>query len=207
MFGIGKKPWFWSIAFSEPITFCVWVLRMDGLPVAPFDRHPDGNGVLRALGLAEESWRAWFTDVVHHEAVWYGPHVPRPVARGSVPPLLKQTPPDAWMGDPRIGAMLAELWPRYRYLSAGSRGGEARPPTSDSAKRERATSRRMWRDLAPYRSRLDTLHVYAVDYPASVQYLVPPVSVIVDGARDLQTHPTMQRDIVRAARQLAEKRP
>ncbi len=31
--------------------FCVWALQVDGLQVAPFTHHPEGDGHLRALGL------------------------------------------------------------------------------------------------------------------------------------------------------------
>jgi RNA polymerase sigma factor (sigma-70 family) len=38
--------------------FAVWILMQDGLRVPPFDRHPDGDGTLRALGIDEERWWA-----------------------------------------------------------------------------------------------------------------------------------------------------
>ncbi|MEM8544663.1 MAG: hypothetical protein AAGF66_11825 [Cyanobacteria bacterium P01_H01_bin.119] len=41
------------------VDFCVWVLESDGLKVAPFDQHPDGDGSLRAVGLTAHDWQSW----------------------------------------------------------------------------------------------------------------------------------------------------
>jgi hypothetical protein len=202
MLGIGKESWFWSIESNDRVAFCVWALRLDGLHVAPFDRHPNGNGMLRALGLTGESWHAWLTDVVHHADSLQGPHAPRPLVRGSIPPLMALTPADLWMGNPRVRALLMELWPVYSRLAARPPDDGLSPATHGSAKKERDMFRRMWHDLAPYRSHLDTLRVYTIDYPVHVRRLVPPVSVIIGRARDLQEDVTVRQDIVIAARQL-----
>ncbi len=41
------------------------------------------------------------------------------------------------------------------------------------------TSNRLWDDLQPYHTRLEALTIHFVEYPQEVDYLVPPVSVIM----------------------------
>ena len=47
---------FLSLGMGSAIDFCVWVLEKDGLRVAPFDQHPDGDGSLRSRGMTAEAW-------------------------------------------------------------------------------------------------------------------------------------------------------
>ena len=56
--------WFWSEDVDVAVDFCVRALRHDGLRVPPFDRHPDGDGSLRALGLDPGGWRRWLDAVL-----------------------------------------------------------------------------------------------------------------------------------------------
>lgn len=53
-----------GMELNDEVDFCVWILVVDGLQVTPFDRHPHGDGSLRALGLTQQSWRAWGARVV-----------------------------------------------------------------------------------------------------------------------------------------------
>jgi hypothetical protein len=64
MWKIGGDTWTYSTACDPDIDLCVWALRRDGLRVPPFDRHPEGDGRLRAAGLTADGWWAWFTTVV-----------------------------------------------------------------------------------------------------------------------------------------------
>lgn len=65
MINLGTEtPWSLSYSFDTMVDFCIWVLEVDGLHVPPFNRHPDGNGILRAKGMEPESWRAWMTKIV-----------------------------------------------------------------------------------------------------------------------------------------------
>ena len=56
--------WTWSMDVERSVDFCVYALRRDGLRVAPFDQHPDGDGSLRVSGLDAESWRTWLARVL-----------------------------------------------------------------------------------------------------------------------------------------------
>lgn len=52
---------FLTLGMSPVIDFCIWVLEKDGLRIAPFDQHPDGDGSLRSLGMTADNWRSWIT--------------------------------------------------------------------------------------------------------------------------------------------------
>lgn len=69
--------------------FCVITLIRDGLRVPPFDRHPDGDGALRTLGLDATAWLAWVREVV--------------VARRQLQGLFRSPPPVwfAWGNAPQ----------------------------------------------------------------------------------------------------------
>lgn len=56
--------WTWSMDVERSVDFCTYALRRDGLRVAPFDQHPEGDRSLRANGLDAESWRTWLTSVL-----------------------------------------------------------------------------------------------------------------------------------------------
>ena len=45
--------------FNYAINFCIWILEIDGLQVAPFNHHPKGNGSLSKKGMDEFSWKNW----------------------------------------------------------------------------------------------------------------------------------------------------
>lgn len=62
--GTEEIPWGFHIGFNIMVDFCVWVLEIDGLHVPPFDRHPDGNGTLRARGMDASAWQEWVAMVV-----------------------------------------------------------------------------------------------------------------------------------------------
>jgi len=58
-----ETPFALTKGFNRQLNFCVWVLRKDGLRVAPFDAHLDGDHSLRALGLNAEQWMRWVSRV------------------------------------------------------------------------------------------------------------------------------------------------
>ena len=46
------------------VAFCLWALRRDGIKASPFDRHPDGDRLLRSAGLDVDGWMRWIRAVV-----------------------------------------------------------------------------------------------------------------------------------------------
>lgn len=69
---------------SAYIDFAVWVLRHDGLDVAPFDLHERGFGNLRIAGMTKDSWLEWFRRLVATQ------HTGFRLRRDGVLPFLKR---------------------------------------------------------------------------------------------------------------------
>ena len=61
--------WYWSEVVFPPLDFCVHVLLRDGLRIAPFDQHIDGDGSLRELGLDADVWHRWVVTVIERQAM------------------------------------------------------------------------------------------------------------------------------------------
>jgi len=53
--------------YRPNVDFCVWVLKQDGLKVAPFDKHASGDALLRQAGLSEGTWSTWSSVVTSSE--------------------------------------------------------------------------------------------------------------------------------------------
>ena len=109
-----RSPWSLSLDTGGQIGFCLWVLQLDGLRVAPYDRHPDSDGALRALGMTEESWRAWHDRVLSLAEAASAIIRARewsPAARELA--LTAGLPYRSWPGEPAVAARLAEFHPRY----------------------------------------------------------------------------------------------
>lgn len=82
-------------------------------------------------------------------------------------------PPDVWTGSPLVGELLRELWQSYLALLESQDSSQSRLTVS------MGIPDGLWDDLKPYHTRLAALEIYQVDYPEAVEYLVPPVSVIL----------------------------
>lgn len=174
--GSGDR-WAWTAGYSASINFCVWVLVQDGLRVAPFDKHPDGSGSLRAAGLGPAEWRAWL------EAVFaQSEEIARARAAGTITDeFLSQMryAPGAWQGGEEIGGLLAQLWEQYEsYRPLWEQRVRAGFPP-DLAPSE---DRRLWRELQPLHARIPSPHVLPVEYPVPVYYLLPHACVLIGPA-------------------------
>jgi hypothetical protein len=159
------------------LDFCVWVLERDGLRVPPFDRHPDGDGSLRAAGMTMAAWRAWFARVVaavaafsaalprHDDDAW--PPFPDPVA--------------LWEGAPAVAARLADLDAAYDAVSNARKDASAHfwwPGLRDIDEE----TDQLWEELVPYQRRLPPLRVVYVAYPGPARLVVPPATVVLAAA-------------------------
>src|SRR5260370_11614262 len=176
-----RDSWTFSGGFNMTVDFCIWVLEVDGLHVPPFDQHPEGDGSLRAAGLDAEAWQSWLMRVVNLQYEQKRPRkgpLNEKVDWQSVLISEAYNPPRAWIGRATVGNRLAELWTQYGPLSNERNKAEARL----ARKRQQVeTDRRLnlWRDLSPYHSRIPTLIVHMVQYEQPINYLIPPISVIM----------------------------
>lgn len=256
MFSSNEISWSPRFQFRKFIDFCIWVLELDGLRVAPFDQHPPGNMLLQARGLNVLTWQAWFEKVVTLqdmrlqrfltldskqdsvnqdlqiintavssaslktdltglsallEAEWdrEGQSYQQALSQiGELPPIDLQhySPPDLWMGEPAVKELLKELWQQYSQVSE-KRGRQMREseqraivPNSISSQK----IQKLWKDLQPYKARLEGLMVYQVNYPAPVEYLIPPVSVVLSFQNGLLDSDEFRECVLRAAQKLAQ---
>lgn len=179
--------WHWSEDAVPALAFCVHALVHDGLQVRPFDRHPDGDGGLQALGLVAELWREWVATVLRQQAIMaeYGRHIHteldrserRAMALGAFEVLRR---PGAFCpGSADLRARLDELWTTYaptgeawqRRMTTGPRGIRNRLAPHEQ--------RRLWKALLPLHDRLPTISVFLVDYPTPAVMALPPTTCLI----------------------------
>lgn len=70
-----------------------------------------------------------------------------------------------------------------------------------------ASVKRLWDDLKPYHTRLETLAIHLVEYPQEVYYPVPPVSVIMTVVNGHLGGETFRTLVLRAAEELVRSNP
>lgn len=198
-------PWLWSEDVDVAVDFCVQALRHDGLRVPPFDRHPDGDGSLRDLGLDPGSWRRWL-DAVLRQLELLDAHLRQPELRAHRRAVANigrplGRPGGLCPGSRELRARLDELWTGHAPVAdAWKRAMTERPR---HALLPPTQARWLWLALEPFHARLPTLRVYLVDYPERVAMTVPPTTVLV--ARDPadQDGSAYARTLAAAAAELA----
>lgn len=176
--------WTWSMDVERSVDFCVYALRRDGLRVAPFDQHPEGDGRLRANGLDAESWRTWLTSVLDAHArlktLMSADDLSR-VDRHQISEAFHtfSTPAGLCPGSSELRASLEALWAEYE--PAGQRWEQAFSIGESSllGRQMADGGARIWKGLLPYHERLATLQVYFVDYPAPAVLTVPPLTCVI----------------------------
>ena len=159
---------------------------------------------LRNRGLNAEVWRQWVASVIAHSE------------------LLSQVPASPADGrtDPRFLAEVAEFLRRPSSACPGSDGLRGRldemwaeyEPTADAWKRaitgpegvrrmgRPADQRRRWQALQPFHSRVATIQVFLVSYPAPVVMASSPTACLIAPDRDPAAY---TQQVVAAAKSLA----
>jgi hypothetical protein len=196
-----ENPWLFRSSFDMQVDFCIWTLEKDGLQIAPFNAHPEGDGTLRSAGLQAEEWRLWTDRVVQHQYRHF--QALSHLARSRLDPstlLLADVydPPTSWPGNTAVRTHLDQLWEQYKPLSNLRRKWE-RP----LARQWRPVMQPLWRDLQPYQTRLPALALYLVEYPQSVEYIIPPVSVIMTIVNGYLDGESFRLQVLDAAESLA----
>jgi hypothetical protein len=197
-----RDPWHLSMDTGGQIGFCLWALQRDGLKVAPYDRHPDGDRSLRTIGMTEASWRDW-----HHRVLVLTDTATNLIRSGDRSPATRESlltavlPYRSWPGDPAVAARLAELHPHYERVR-------------DDWKRQvnmhtgalRQTPRQYrwwWRQLSAAHGTLPPASVYLLDYPATLIVPYPPKTLILATPLAAIDWPTYARSTLEGIRQLA----
>ncbi len=207
VFLAGSNNWHWSEDASPPLAFCLHALVHDGLQVPPFDRHHDGDGALRGLGLDSETWRTWMSAVVAAQGrLNAGIREPDWRAdRAGLATLAEAASAPATLcpGLPELQARLGELW--VDYGPAGERW-KWDMTTGPRGVRNRLTpheQRWLWKALVPFHDRLSTISVFLVDYPAPVVMALPPTTCLIAPASASADY---VRQVLAAAEQLVAGR-
>jgi hypothetical protein len=168
------RSWHYSFGFRPDLDFCFWVLERDGLQVPPFDRHPDGDGSLRAAGLDAALWWVWIerTLAAHEDRREYLKAVARQEVDREPPRSLG--PAALWNGAPAVGQRLMALAEEFDEIS-----NERAAIKLGLVETHNACDAQLWRDLAPYRRTLPPVQIAAIGYPGPVPAVVPPDTILL----------------------------
>jgi hypothetical protein len=194
---IAARSWHYSLGYDQAHDFCVWALERDGLRVPPFDRHPAGDGTLRAAGLDAVGWWRWLArvDVAARD---FGRQL------ASAPPWPDMVQPAAWWdGAPEVGRRLEALGEEWDELWS-DRKELAYPVEYHLQQRER--DRPTWDELAPYRRTLPPVRVILVAYPGPAQTVIPPATVLIASGGWLPTSPELAAAMLTGMDDLASVR-
>lgn len=201
--GRAAAGWRVHFGFNSMVDFCIWVLETDGLRIPPFDRHPDGHGLLRTMGLDPKMWRDWLHAVVALQAereclqaaFSRRPYpAPQPAPQHDLP--RRFNPPALWPGQPSLRIWLAELWQQYGPLALERRGA------LDPGERSLVE---LWlqEGLQEFHPRLEHLHIHLVCYAGRLAYPVPPHSLVLGMDGCLHDHATLWSTVREAVEELA----
>ncbi len=175
--------WTWSMDVERSVDFCVYALRRDGLRVAPFDQHPDGDGSLRVNGLDAESWRTWVASVLdaHRRLKSLSTADLSQVDRQQIKEAFDafSAPARLCPGSTELRARLEALWAEYEPTGQQWEGSLTGGRTGRLSRFLTRPARQIWNGLLPYHERLATLQVYLVDYPAAAVLTVPPLTCVI----------------------------
>ena len=203
-----RNSWHYRQGSDPTVDFCLWVLQVDGLHVPPFDRHPDGDGSLRALGLTEDSWQTWFLRVLDptprerdverlrqlHLAEYLKisnepdmEHLKRRYQAESLkistdPPL--PPPPEfyhyhaSWSDSIAVKNRLIELEEQYKQV-ASQRQEWSGDVERALHREEQKAATRLYDDLKPYHNRIPPLNICFAAYEYPLDYLVSPAILLI----------------------------
>lgn len=164
-------------------SFCVWLLLYDGMYVSPFDRHKDGNGLLRLYGLRPPTWEL----LLQHAM--------------DIPATFEQ------IGTPELAAHLLRPWTAYdmvHWQEWQTYYTSHRPPFLSNPLDHLAFAHTLHRDLVPLSSSLSALTISLVQYPAPVVYPLRPSTVLLGADHDEWDATIIRTNIVQAAKQLVD---
>lgn len=199
-FAANRKPWHFRMTPDGGIGFCIWTLQQDGLRVPPFDRHPDGGGMLRTAGLTSDGWWEWFLAVItlNRQMDDFATARISPTREVAMPAYLSY---QAWYKEPAVARALEALWKPYENETAARKERYARATTPWHLPPR--DYRRWWKQLTAIRGGLPPLSVFVTQYPETVVYLSPPASLVIGTAIATLDHATYASLTLNGTAQLA----
>jgi len=186
MFSDPADRWHFSEDRNLAIDFCVHVLILDGLHVAPFDAHPRRSQALDCPDLTETAWRKWLFDVVAGQGRIRDLTI-KLAGKGSAPSTADRNevlrladPAGLWPGTGATARRLADEWEHHRLLGESWRRDEMESQRHRGA----ADHRSLWKTMSRFRDHLPPLSFFWVQYPAPAVCIVPPDSAVVGSLAD-----------------------
>jgi hypothetical protein len=175
----------WTVHVRTPLDFAVWILTLDGMRVEGFDKHPDGSGELRDLGMTPNLWHDWVCNAMQS-------HQTGRAARRGVADSIRSTSaggltrshrsPDearaflrpgpspvlAWAGSSQVAARLDALWREFDM----TRSSPSDLPEDLEVVLDKPISRET--NEGP-----NAVHVYLTDYVDLAVFVCRPASALV----------------------------
>lgn len=169
-------------------------------------------GSLRSAGLDAGSWQTWLVRVVNLQYEQQQRHS----QRAQKDPFHANTqedwnallipeahnPPACWQGNAAVGKRLAELWEEYGPISNDRKRWEIRLSRM-WRKAETSGSKRLYDELKPYSKRIPTLVIHLVDYAQPLDYLIPPVSIVMSANANQPDAAEFRERVLAAAAELS----
>src|SRR5215831_7984107 len=162
--------WGFGMTTSGDVNFCVGALLRDGLRVAPFERHPEGDGRLRAAGMTWDHWRRWYERVVSDEVVREAQRLLRSGSPSSPSAGVARSTVELWDGPDTVRTELASM----------PAPGRPEDPPRDQLRPIRGDpGDSLWSDLQQFRGRVPHFWVYLVRYPFIVADAIRPAAIVM----------------------------
>ncbi len=194
-----SRNWHYVLGFDSEVDFCFWILERDGLRLPPFDRHADGDGLLRAAGLDAASWYSWLERVIgafdaRRKALRASIKSPAEIGR-----LRALQPEELWDGAAAVGSRLKTLAEEYDEIY-----NERAGPKLELVGLNGNRAAKLWEDIAPYRRSLPSVTIAAVSYPGPLQAVEPPKTILLAVGAWKFTPDELAESILRGMKALAE---
>src|SRR5215472_11036218 len=188
--------WGFGMTTGGHVNFCVGALLRDGLRVAPFERHAEGVGRLRAAGMTWDQWRGWYERVLGDDVLRETRRLLGSGSSSSPPVDAARSAVELWDGPDAVRTELASMPPPGRPEDPPS--DQFRPIRGDRDDR----SDPLWSDLQQFRGRVPHFWVYLVRYPFIVADAVRPAAIVMSDRVPL--NPALFRaTLIDAVRRLA----
>ena len=191
-----QNAFFVRYSFDRLVDFCIWILEQGGLQVPPFDAHPEGDGILRNVGVQAQQWKLWLVGATQQAESLSQHMVASPQQHASL--TATDFSPSAWPGTTAVKNTLQTLWQQYQPLSSKRRKWEV-----PLAIQWRPVNDQLWHDLQVYQPRLPSLRIYLVEYPKQIGYPIWPASMIVTVVDGQLDNEAFRQLVLRTAEELA----
>ena len=125
------------------------------------------------------------------------------------PDVQRDKPPSIWEGEPAVAERLRELWSEFQLITQQRKSHwdwfvNRKSEDYEPKTRQEGGERTLWARLQPYHPNLSTLKIYLIAYPQSVEYLAPPISLLLSASPESRTRQLFDERVVQATARLAQ---